>query len=273
MLFIQNKYHDWYYSIINRAQTRASSREEAKSILGYVESHHVIPKTLGGDNSIENRAYLTAREHFICHYLLTKFTQGKNRYRMLAAINGMQRARSYQLRYINSRLYETAKKEFSKIQSLMLLGSKQTPEFIEKRIAPLRGKKQDPEVVAQRALKATGKKRTKEQCQTMSQAQRDSGRKPLDSLTEDEKRIVFNKISTALIGIPKSEIHKKAISKGLVGKTKGIEKSEITKQRMRKPKSEDHKNSMRKPKVRICRIHDQREMSVNQFSRWVKTLN
>ena len=44
--FLKNKYTKWYYSIINNAQNR--------EINDYTESHHIIPKSLGGNNSIEN---------------------------------------------------------------------------------------------------------------------------------------------------------------------------------------------------------------------------
>jgi len=43
-LFLSNKYTSWYYAIITNAQARISD--------GYTENHHIIPKSLGGDNSI-----------------------------------------------------------------------------------------------------------------------------------------------------------------------------------------------------------------------------
>ena len=64
-LFIQNKYHKWYYNIINTARLR-------ESVDGYTEKHHIIPKSLGGSNGKDNLVVLTGREHYICHYLLMK---------------------------------------------------------------------------------------------------------------------------------------------------------------------------------------------------------
>jgi len=66
-MFIENKYKLWYFNIIYHAQNRQLN----KNI--YVEKHHIIPKCMNGDNSINNIAVLTAREHFICHKLLIKF--------------------------------------------------------------------------------------------------------------------------------------------------------------------------------------------------------
>jgi hypothetical protein len=68
MLFIDNKYTHTYYKIIERSKSRI--------IPYYTEKHHIIPKSLGGSNKKDNLALLTAREHFICHLLLTKMTSG-----------------------------------------------------------------------------------------------------------------------------------------------------------------------------------------------------
>lgn len=70
-MFVENKYFKYYYSIVDRAKSR--------TIYGYKERHHIIPKSLGGSNNKENIVDLTAREHFICHLLLTKMTDGKNK--------------------------------------------------------------------------------------------------------------------------------------------------------------------------------------------------
>jgi hypothetical protein len=42
-----------------------------------IEKHHIIPKSLGGDNSKENLIKLTAKEHFIAHLILWKAYGGK----------------------------------------------------------------------------------------------------------------------------------------------------------------------------------------------------
>lgn len=39
---------------------------------GYTENHHIIPRSLGGNDDVDNIVSLSAREHFICHYLLAK---------------------------------------------------------------------------------------------------------------------------------------------------------------------------------------------------------
>ena len=44
MLFIANKYTRWYYDIVNHAKTRILDANQ------YVEKHHIIPRSLGGNN-------------------------------------------------------------------------------------------------------------------------------------------------------------------------------------------------------------------------------
>lgn len=79
--FINNKYSKWYFSIIERSKTR--------TVVGYSENHHIIPKSLGGDNSKANLARLTAREHYICHRLLVKMLSGEEKHKMIYAIRRM----------------------------------------------------------------------------------------------------------------------------------------------------------------------------------------
>ena len=105
MLFIDNKYTRWYYDIVNRAKTRVLNI--------YTEKHHIIPKSLGGSNKKENIVSLTAREHFICHRLLVRMTEGKNKAKMSYAIRTMMnRENSYQKRYkVTSKTYEVIIRE------------------------------------------------------------------------------------------------------------------------------------------------------------------
>lgn len=69
-------YANIYNSIIDRALNRDWYSKKKKSGKNhtecYTETHHIIPKCLGGSNSKDNLAVLTAKEHFIAHYLLTK---------------------------------------------------------------------------------------------------------------------------------------------------------------------------------------------------------
>jgi hypothetical protein len=43
----------------------------------YYEKHHIIPKSLGGTDTKDNLIFLTAREHFIAHWLLWRIYKNK----------------------------------------------------------------------------------------------------------------------------------------------------------------------------------------------------
>jgi predicted DNA-binding protein len=108
---LQNKYSRWYEQIITNSQCRALPSTV------YTEKHHVVPKSFGGNNSGSNLATLTAREHFICHWLLVKMSTGKNRAKMVYALRTMRAETKDQQRYstkMTSRVYEYYKKEFIK---------------------------------------------------------------------------------------------------------------------------------------------------------------
>lgn len=107
-----NKYHNLYFRIVKNAQSKDNSKN-------YHETHHIIPKSLEGKDDILNLVILTAREHFLCHYLLCKFVKNQSKYKMLHAFNLMSNVKSKeQKRYVNSRLYESLKSQISEAASI-----------------------------------------------------------------------------------------------------------------------------------------------------------
>ena len=108
-MFKQNKYLQCYYNIINRALSRKNT--------GYTETHHIIPRSLGGTDHKDNLAKLTAREHFICHLLLPKMTEGVAYQKMIYAYTIMSGRKIY-----GSRKYEFYRKEYTKINSILRSG-------------------------------------------------------------------------------------------------------------------------------------------------------
>ena len=134
-----NKYKKWYDQIIDNAKTRTP--------LGYKERHHVIPRSLGGDNTKDNLVELTAREHFICHWLLTKFTSGEDKTKMILALQMMKTDAPYQKRYhtkITARVYENIRKEVGCINSKRNKGRKQPPHEKQNQITAITGRKRKP---------------------------------------------------------------------------------------------------------------------------------
>lgn len=74
-------YRKVYNSIIDRAKQEKRRKKQGT----YFEAHHIIPLCLGGDGKKSewrnhpNIILLTAREHFICHWLLTRIHPGNTK--------------------------------------------------------------------------------------------------------------------------------------------------------------------------------------------------
>lgn len=130
-------YQKIYNNIINKYKTL--NLEKHKGI--YLESHHIIPKCIGGTDIIDNLVNLPAREHFICHLLLTKIYKNDfNKYtRLFQALFMMSTMKNKdQQRYIiTSRMYEKIRFEYAEFR-------KKTPQSVEsneKRRQKLLGRK------------------------------------------------------------------------------------------------------------------------------------
>lgn len=113
LIFLQNKYTKWYFSIIETAklQNRPIKNQRTKlrynnQNVSYFEDHHIIPKCFGGQDIFSNIMPLTAREHYICHLLLTKMTTGKLKYQMITAFTWMAGKTSKSAKGYNSKLYD-----------------------------------------------------------------------------------------------------------------------------------------------------------------------
>ena len=133
MIFINNKYTDWYTSIINKAKDR--------TVTGYTEKHHIIPSSLGGSNSRDNTVRLTAKEHYVCHHLLTKMLENNDRAKMVYALWMMNVAGNLHSRVkMTSTVYDRLRKEYSELVRVKRTGCP-TPEYVREKIRQkLKGK-------------------------------------------------------------------------------------------------------------------------------------
>lgn len=183
-MYLINKYTTWYYNIITKAQKRVNQ-------IGYNEKHHIIPKSLGGSNNKSNLVILTAKEHFICHRLLVKMTEGESRRRMSSAAWGMVNLRnSHQTgRYkVNSTTYARLKSEYRK-----------DPASIEKMRSKLTGRKKPPRT-AEHSAKMGKYIRTAEHRKIISNARK--AQTGLQTRTSETKQ----KMSDWQKGIPKPKV-------------------------------------------------------------------
>jgi hypothetical protein len=227
MIFIQNKYTRIYYSIISNAQSRILPDDV------YTEQHHIIPKSLGGSNEKSNLVALSAKEHYLCHLLLSKMTVGVHKKKMLYALYCITHVRNkgQVTRHIPSaKQYATIKEEWQ--------------ESIQGRPAHNKGK-------------------------PMSAEQKEKLRKAnLGKPSYDRTDAINEKISKAQIGISKgkgrisnrkgitmSTEQKEKIRQTMLGKNTGPRLLAVT-------------QKMQGPKRRICRVSDRKEMSVNSFTKY-----
>jgi len=102
--FVDNKYYRWYLNIILKSAD--------KQIKGKTEHHHILPASMfPGFTDLKehnwNGVHLTYREHFVCHLLLEKATDGENRSKMFYALvrmfNGKNKFSSHAYKRIKQR--------------------------------------------------------------------------------------------------------------------------------------------------------------------------
>ena len=117
-MFIKNKYKLWHDKIIAKAKNR--------TLEGYKEVHHIIPKSCGGSNDKANLIALTAREHYIIHMLLPFCVTKKYRFKMIKGFLYMNvKTKNTQRFYkINSRMYQKFRIEYG----ILFKGYKHTEE-------------------------------------------------------------------------------------------------------------------------------------------------
>jgi hypothetical protein len=214
---IENKYSKLYHKITSNAKKRSTE--------GYTELHHIIPQSMGGSNDKENLVDLTAREHFICHWLLIKMTEGEDRSKMLYALNGMKAENRYQQRYhtkITARVYEKYRIEHAENHSKRMKGrpaknkgipmSDDQKQLLREKAKAnhANGKVYSKESQQKRIAKVLGQKRTDETKRLMSLA---SKGKPKGPMSEEQKKAR----SITMTGQKKTKSHATNVANAVLG--------------------------------------------------------
>lgn len=108
-------YKSHYDKLIDRAKCRELDEKT------YVESHHIIPKAIGGVDDKCNLVDLLPEEHLLAHLLLTKIYP--NSYELLCAANIMSHSNGneYQSRH-NNKIYGWLKRKYSVMMSERMTG-------------------------------------------------------------------------------------------------------------------------------------------------------
>jgi hypothetical protein len=155
-----NKYKKWYDQITQNGKTSKAPGDER---------HHIVPRSLNGADDLSNIAFISPREHFICHWLLTKiYPTGEEHWKMINAFRMMRAENLNQQRYstkITSRVYENLKKEYSALQSTRVSGKNN----------PMYGRTHTEEAKRAISKKNVGKKLTAQQIAKQIESQ--TGRK------------------------------------------------------------------------------------------------
>lgn len=166
VLTIMN-YQRIHDAIIERAKNR--------TLTGYKERHHIIPRCIGGTDEKSNLIDLTAREHFIIHKLLCEIYPKNDKiffaYRMMAVMkNSMDNERSY---YISSKEFERIRLLANEKIGTAARGRKLPPrpqEVIDKqqKTRKLNGYRHSAETKIKMSNTAKGRKFTEEHRKNLS---------------------------------------------------------------------------------------------------------
>ena len=131
--------YKWHYDRL--IETRRS-REHVEGV--YYERHHIVPRSMGGNDSSANIVVLTPREHFIAHWLLYKIHKNKEMAFAFYAMCYYKSKDNHRNIEISSRTYAEAKELHSKTLSILqrqkvkdgtfkwMHGKKQTQEHRQK---------------------------------------------------------------------------------------------------------------------------------------------
>ena len=121
-----------YKRIYNNLISNALERNIEDGV--YYEKHHIVPRSLGGTDDASNLVYLTAREHFVAHWLLWKFSEGRDKYKMGHAFFRMCFHNSDNRKIkLNSRYYQYAREAHREATRYFHTGKKLTKEQRKRR--------------------------------------------------------------------------------------------------------------------------------------------
>lgn len=257
-------YQKHYNALIEKARNRKIDDNI------YTECHHILPKSMGGTNSLENLVDLTPREHFIAHYLLWKihknFSMGKAFLMMSDTRKHKQRITSYQYESVRLKVNKLSIEKMNdpKVKEYLRqinLGHPVSNETRNKISNALSGRKQPEWLVEKRKISN----------RTYMQNHR-FGKTWEEIYGEETAENMRQKISLANTGKILTEVHKENIRKGNVGKKLSNEtkekisasnKGKIRTEETRKQLSKSHlgKTLTEEQKKKISISHQGRKKS------------
>jgi hypothetical protein len=219
-------YRRIYSELISRALNENRSKQN-----GIYEKHHILPRSLGGNNDTTNLVLLTPREHYIAHWLLYKQHDGQDKAKMVYAFFMMSRVNPNQKRTVSSHEYNRAKHAMQKNCTGI-----NNPNYGKNPFTPAQ--------LAHMSLSKLGSNNPS--------YGKPSWNKGLTTATSSKLKAMGEKRSAKIAeeghsqkGVARSEITKAKISKSLIGKRKSqSHKDNLSKVNMGKKLSDATKKAM-----------------------------
>jgi hypothetical protein len=105
--------------------TRFIGSLRGQPVHGYAEVHHIVPRSLGGSDDADNLVRLTARQHYVAHWMLARALGGS------AARAFFMMSNFGKYGQVNSTTYAMARQEYAEQISQQLKDRPNVPVFTD----------------------------------------------------------------------------------------------------------------------------------------------
>ena len=203
-------------------------------VSGYSEKHHILPKAFGGSDDATNLIELTARQHFVAHWILSRAHGGKMANAFWLMVHATKKNSRYD-GFVLSRVYEEARKMHSESQKGRVV-SEETKLLVSQFHT---GRKRSEETCKRISDGSKGKQFSETHRENLKLAQigkkqsEETKNKRLVSLIDKRKE---NSAKAQLTLSAKSEEEKKLIRQKQAESMKGRKHTEEAKAKMRAAK-------------------------------------
>jgi hypothetical protein len=141
-----------------------------QSVDGYAEVHHIVPRSLGGSDDADNLIRLTARQHYIAHWMLWKAYGG------VAGRSFYMMSNLGKYGKVNSATYAQARENYSEQVKKQMAVKPNVPAFTPEHREKLRqaklGRKLSEETKRKVGAASPGRKASEETRRKISEAKR-----------------------------------------------------------------------------------------------------
>ena len=159
---------------------------KGQSVDGYCEVHHIVPRSLGGSDDADNLIRLTARQHFVAHWMLARALGGSASRAFFMMSNFGKYGK------VNSTTYDIARQEYAEQVSQQLKGKPSQCPFSEETKQKMReaklGRSLREETKQKLRIAMLGQKRGPEFSAKVSEAKRGKSNGRLGHMVAEETK-------------------------------------------------------------------------------------